>query len=175
MEATVRKRMETVCRLALIYRWSLPAKSNKSQHYGPLNSEPSSVPKNKEKRIGTDWKGREGVLHKMTHLISRSCCGWISHGISSLLNLFWLKEQSRFTGITECMHAPGLGNSNIFAQLLPRCREEVKISAACEYTGDWHNLSYVWGSCDFSCFIWVIHWSNLLRVQLLPLMDNLTM
>lgn len=54
VKATVWKRMETACRLALIYRWFPTAKSNKSQHYGPLNSEPSPVPKNREKRIEAD-------------------------------------------------------------------------------------------------------------------------
>lgn len=58
-EAMVWKGMETACRLALIYRWSPPAKSNKSQHYGPLNSEES---KNEKKKRERGRRRREGVL-----------------------------------------------------------------------------------------------------------------
>lgn len=48
---------------------------------------------------------------------------------------FWTflgkKGQSSSSGVTECMHALWLGNlPNILAQLLPRCKEEVKTSAA---------------------------------------------
>lgn len=48
--AIVWKGMETACRLALIYSLSPPAKSNKSQHYGPLTRESSSAPKKLERR-----------------------------------------------------------------------------------------------------------------------------
>lgn len=71
-EAMVWKGMETACRLALIYRWSPPAKSNKSQHYGPLNSEES---KNEKKKEREGEKEKRGSLMKMTHLISKSLRG----------------------------------------------------------------------------------------------------
>lgn len=56
--AIVWKGMETACRLALIYSLSPPAKSNKSQHYGPLSS---------ESRENGGKKEGVGVLCKMTH------------------------------------------------------------------------------------------------------------
>lgn len=51
------KGMETACRLALIYSLSPPAKSNKSQHYGPLTGEPSSAPKKwREEGRKKEWE-----------------------------------------------------------------------------------------------------------------------
>lgn len=65
-EAMVWKGMETACRLALIYRWSPPAKSNKSQHYGPLNSEESSGPKEWEQK--KEGEERESYENDTPHL-----------------------------------------------------------------------------------------------------------
>lgn len=91
-EAMVWKGMETACRLALIYRWSPPAQSNKSQHYGPLNSEESSGPKEWEKKQERERerKRREGVLWKW-HTSSPKACA-----VSSATGSLTLHEGNEF-------------------------------------------------------------------------------
>lgn len=103
--------METVCRLALIYRWSLDAKTNKSQNCGFLNSEVRSIPKiRKKEENGRELNEKDTPPNTPKAHLGRTAIGYSpwtklfeAYRVFTSVNLNF--NNSDYTFKTDCFHA----------------------------------------------------------------------